>query len=382
MLSKFSSALFLVSAGWVSAAAQVSVQVVFQNGDRLSGELKRADTQTIEIHPAATSLGDSVKIQWTADSVVELQLRTKAGGAPGCLYPPAGWSGVATSPLCFQTAVATRLTGATPSLAISAGTAAPQAYASLDSNAPEPPKAISLWTLNLGAPESIVQGTQSQQTFGGLLNTEVFFGNRNHFTLAAAGTHQHTIPLHKPPSHVDVFDSLLQLSHSYKNGFGVYATGEWFFNSSLGLAAERSGGVGVILPSLSLKSHPTGGEAPRELFAKTWTDLRYFNERLYNSTKLDLVGAVVHGELNFYPSSGMWSLTSGFAYKPMFNDRRAWQGTGSVSLNLVIAKHACFSITPAEDTYVNNSPKGYRRNYLKSSVGLKLVSDSKNKGCS
>jgi hypothetical protein len=382
MLSRFSSALFLVCAARIPAAAQVSVQVVFQNGDRLSGDLKKADTQTIEIHPAATSLGDSVKIQWTADSVVELQLRTKRGSAPGCLYPPPRSSGVASSPLCFQTAVATRTTGTTPSLAISAGTAAPRVYASLDSNAPEPPKAISLWTLNLGAPESIVQGTQSQQTFGGFLNNEVFFGNRDHFTLAVAGTHQHTVPLHKTPSHVDVFDSLMQLSHSYQNGFGVYATGEWFFNSSLGLAAERSGGAGVILPALSLKSHPTGGQTPREFFAKTWTDMRYFNERLYDATKLDLVGAVVHGEVNFYPSSGKWSLTSGFAYKPMFNDRRAWQATGGVSLNLVIDKHACFSITPAEDTYVNNSPKGYRRNYLKSSVGLKLVSDSKNNGCS
>lgn len=382
MLSRFSSALFLACAAWIPAAAQVSVQVVFQNGDRLSGDLKKVDSQTIEIHPAAGSLGDSVKIQWTADSVVELQLRTKAGSAPGCLYPPPGSSGVASSPLCFQTAVATRTTGAKPSLAISAGTVAPQVYASLDSNAPEPPKAISYWALNLNAPESIVQGTQSQQTFGGFLNTEVVFGKRNHFTLAAAGNHQHTVPLHKTPSHVDVFDSLLQLSHSYENGFGVYATGEWFFNSSLGLAAERSGGVGVILPALNLQSHPTGGETPREFLAKTWTDLRYFNERLYDSTKLDLVGAVVHGEANFYPSSGTWSLTSGFAYKPMFNDRRAWQGAGSVSLNLVIAKHACFSITPAEDTYVNNSPKGYRRNYLKSSVSLKLVSDSKKKGCS
>src|SRR5258708_37997147 len=93
LFKQVSSALFLVCAAWMPDAAQVSVQVVFQNGDRLSGDLKKADTQTIEIPPTATSLGDSLKIQWTADSVVDLQLRTKVGSAPGCLYPSSASSG-------------------------------------------------------------------------------------------------------------------------------------------------------------------------------------------------------------------------------------------------------------------------------------------------
>jgi hypothetical protein len=286
--------------------------------------------------------------------------------------------------MCFQTAKATRTAGGLPALAISAGTGPTRSFTSLDSTAPIPVAAESaeFWTLTLNAPESIVQGTQSQQTFGGTLTEDVYFGNKkNHFALAVNGTHQHTVPLHKSPSHVDTFDSLFQLSHMYDNKFGVYTTGQWFFNSSLGLAAERSGGAGVIFPALDVQSHPGGGEKTRELVAKTWMDVRYFNERLYNSSRLDLVGAAIHGEVNFYPASGLWSLTSGFTYKPMFNDRSAWQGAGSASLNLTIAKHVCLSITPADDTYINNSPKGYRRNYLKSSVGLKFVNDSNKRGC-
>ena len=159
----------------------------------------------------------------------------------------------------------------------------------------------------------------------------------------------------------------LCFSHTNSKQLGIYAIGEWFFNTSLGMAAERSVGGGFLFPAITSKSG--------NLYANTWFDFRYFNERLYATKKLNLAGSVVHGEVDYSPSNGTWFITFGMALKPMFNDWGASQASGSITFTLPVSNHVCVTVTPADDTYVGNSPSGFRRNYLKSSVGLKFWRD-------
>jgi hypothetical protein len=414
-----SRALILFLFQIATGAAGVNVQVTFQNGDRLSGELRRADALSVELRPAVPGLGDSLKLGWQADAIATLELGS-SGSSSACLYlsPSRQSNRISRLPggqLCFKSAVATRQRGADRSLHLTAKLPEPKGgnastvsphdesnylwIKSLDIIAPRDPQAttpsppitataaqpsspspgsgapaapagpfLSTWSVNINAPESITQGTQSQQLFGGLFRTDAYAGDQNHFTVVAAGTHQHNLSLHKPPQRTDIFDSLAQFSHSYANQFGVYGISEWFFNSSLGMAAERSAGGGILFPGFHTKSE--------NLTGRVWVDVRYFNERLYTSRKLNLIGSVVHGELNYFPTSGNWFLTLGLMAKPMFNDRGATQTSGSLTFTLPLGHHVCATLTPVDDTYMGNSPTGFRRNYLKSSAGLQILAGS------
>jgi hypothetical protein len=390
-------------------ATGITVQVAFDNGDHLSGEFARADTDGVEFRPNVPGLGASVKLKWTGDGVTALNLKAAANAASGCVYlvgtrPDSQIAGPEGGRLCFKSAVVTQ--GKDQALLVvsyrpipesdnpsrrapsgdlnssriqsveTASPASPQAAqqavaAPVTAVAPPPVHTAqfpSIWALNLNAPESIVQGTQSQQLFSGLFRTDLYDGDHDHFAFAASGSHQHNLSLHKPSQRTDIFDSLAQYSHTNSKQYGVYAIGEWFLNTSLGMAAERSGGVGFLLPSVSNKSE--------NLFAKTWVDFRYFNERLYSGKNLDLAGSVIHGEVNYSPSDGSWFITFGMALKPMFNDWGAKQANGSLIFTVPISTHVCATVTPADDTYIGNSPTGFRRNYLKSSVGLTILAGS------
>jgi hypothetical protein len=57
----------------------------------------------------------------------------------------------------------------------------------------------------------------------------------------------------------------------------------------------------------------------------------------------------------------------------MYNNWSAWQGNGSLTLTIPINSHFCLGLTPADDTYINNSPSGFRRNFLKSSASLQIL---------
>jgi hypothetical protein len=407
-------------------AGGVHVEVLFQNGDRVTGDLRRADTDSVEFHPHAAGLGDSVRLRWLTDGIAELRLQPTAGASTACLYlsasrPSKKGSEFNDRRLCFKSAVAIRADGADESLHLTAKrpeeavkgpessvangdkryfwvksfeveqavtVAAHNSQSAGNSTPPLPVQGadhargssrsqpssgrnghfLSLWSLNINAPESVVQGTQSQQLFGGLFRTDLYAGDANHFTIVTAGSHQHNVSLHKPPQRTDLFDSSVQVSHSYPDKFGFYGASEWFLNTSLGMAAERSVGGGIILPAFTSKSE--------NFFVKAWVDLRYFNERLYTPHKVNLIGSVVRGELDYSPTDQKWFITAGLIGKPMFNDTSAWQSNGSLTLTVPLSTHVCLTVTPADDTYIGNSPHGFRRNYLKSTAGIQILAGS------
>src|SRR5579872_165426 len=317
----------------VSAADPVTARVVFRNGDQISGQFQSADRSVIVLQPAVPGLGASVQLNWSTDNVAALQL-TKSDSEATCVYLSGrpGAQRVNALPggkLCFKHAEIVQERSAAGGLHVSAaplippspspsrqapdneanylGVTAvnvrkPQPTQMAAAAAPAPaagtPAFPSIWALNINAPESVVQGTQSQQQFGGLFRTDLYAGDQNHFSFSASGSHQHNLSLHKPPQRTDIFDSVTQFSHVRKNQFGVYGVGEWFLNTSLGMAAERSVGAGLLFPSISNKSG--------NLYANMWFDVRYFDERLYSGKNPHLTGAVVHGEIDYTPSSGSW----------------------------------------------------------------------------
>jgi hypothetical protein len=377
------------------SAATVTVQVFFQNGDQLTGELQRADASGVEFRPNVAGLGSRMRLAWQGDAIATLHLKAGSGPGSACVYvsetrQTSKMSRLAGGKLCFNSAVVTKQQGTDHALRLVAHAPAPKGdvnylwIQSVETIAPAPPAVTavtptatsatraaqlpSIWALNINAPESIVQGTQSQQQFGGLFRTDLYAGDENHFAFAAAGTHQHNLSLHKPPQRTDTFDSFGQYSRTNTKEYGVYVIGEWFLNTSLGMAAERSGGAGVLFPGLYSKSG--------DLYANAWLDFRYFNERLYSGRELKLAGSVVHGEIVYSPSNAPWFITFGTALKPMFNVWGASQASGSVTFTVPIHNHVCITVTPADDTYIGNSPSGFRRNYLKSSVGLQILAGS------
>jgi hypothetical protein len=387
--------------------------VVFKDGDRLTGNLTSVDTQSIEVIPLSKSIGP-LKLNWIDDGIDELRLdwtnkspgyiyflakdSSKNGRAPlktaevtlapdGTLHLRLRESAESLLSMAEQrTFSSLTLITPTPSPVAQASQAAPSAQTapvavSAASPAPQPAsKIVTMWSFNMNAPESFVNATQSSQTFGGGGRADTYFGDANHLILVAGGTHQHNASIGKAPITTDISDSYAQFSHAFvradnQSPFAVYGVGEWFLNTSLGMAAERSGGVGMAFPTVY-----SGSE---NLSFAARVELRYFNERLYTPTAepifsappvFNLLGSRIQGQLGYAPSDLKWFIKASWWYNPMFNHNGAnWQAYGNLTLAVPLGNHFCLGLTPADDTYFERVPKGNRRNYLGSKATLQVA---------
>jgi hypothetical protein len=380
---KIRVAALVILCVWFSSACwadDVSIVVVFANGDRLSGTLEELNGTELRIRPQAVhSLGTAITFNWEQDSMAEL----RAGA--GCLYPKGSAS------VCFQNAVVRRAADKTlsvtredgqilsgvielsPTAIVSETTnkETPGAAVALTAAAPQNPQSglISMWSVGLNAPESAVNATQSSQNLGGSLFSNLYFGDPNHLIISAAGTHQHNYSAGKSIK-TDIFDSYVQFGHTFgskpSTNYTLYEIGQWFFNTSLGVAALRSGGAGVVFPTWRSES--------KNFSFKVSADLRYFNERLYKvPASLDLVGSRFRSQAIYSPSDRKWSITAVAWINPMWNNEGAWLGSANLTVSVPFGKHVCLDFTPADDTYVENAPKGNRKNYLSSTATLKII---------
>ncbi|HEU5408312.1 MAG TPA: Ig domain-containing protein [Nitrospira sp.] len=145
------------------------------------------------------------------------------------------------------------------------------------------------WLLNINAPASVAFGTTSQQTYGGLLDMEIYEGRLYHSEVLSGGSYNRTWGIGSPSIYTDIFDGYFQQSRSLsEDRGGLYGRTEWFLNTALGMALQTSYGVGYFSPDK--KAGP---------FQLKWlADLRYFNERLYGTTShLSLAGSRFEGQL-------------------------------------------------------------------------------------
>lgn len=370
-------AVFLLGKSW----ADISATVRFTNGDRLTGAVVNVDTS--EVRFRADALGTVLTLHWQGESLGELDLKQ------GCVYRESGVK------LCFHSAVVRLSRDNTVSITTESG----KMKSGIMSLGPTPPtpappaamrqvapqsaersletetasasseKTVSMWSLGLNGPESVINATQSSQSLGGSLVNNLYFGDPNHLIISAAGTHQHNYSQGKSIK-TDVFDSFVQfgrtLGKDQSDQFTLYGIGEWFFNTSLGLAAQRSGGAGVFFPTLRSKSENFSFQAK--------ADLRYFSERLYGGHPvLDLVGSRFQTQAVYTASDRSWSILSVAWINPMWNNEGAWQGYGNLTLSLPFGKHVCLDFTPASDDYLENAPHGNRQNYLSSTATLKII---------
>ena len=380
---KFKVAAVVILCVWFSGACwadDISIVVVFANGDRLSGTVEALNGTEIRLRPQAVhSLGNAITINWEQDSMTELRV------GPGCLYPKGSAS------VCFQNAVIRR--GADKTLSVTGEdgqtlsnvielsptaivgqpphTETPSVEVALAGASPKTSKKglVTMWSVGLNAPESAVNATASSQNLGGSLFSNLYFGDPNHLIISAAGTHQHNYSPGKSIK-TDIFDSIVQFGHTFgstpSRKYTFVQIGEWFFNTSLGVAALRSGGAGLVFPTWRSES--------KNFSFKISADLRYFNERLYKvHAPLEMVGSRFRSQAIYSPSSRKWSITAITWINPMWNNEGAWQGSANLTVSVPFGKHVCLDFTPADDTYVENAPTGNRKNYLSSTATLKII---------
>jgi hypothetical protein len=375
-------ALSLPGTSWADAVATV----VFTNGDRLTGTLKDLSGTQLQFRPALHTLGDVLNMGWEKDAIGELDL------GPGCVNQEG--ANVKTAEVCFQSAIIRpasdntvtmttedgQMFSSITSLTIAAAKTNPAANgavvpkketASKKKNASSNPShdLISMWSLGLNAPESAINATQSSQNLGGLLVSNLYFDDPNHLIFSAAGTHQHNYSTGKSIK-TDLFDSFVQFGHTFGSKpsakFTFYQVGEWFFNTSLGLAAQRSAGAGVFSPTLRPLSE--------NFSLKFGADLRYFNERIYGtSSVLDLAGSRIQAKAIYKSADRKYFISAVTWINPMWNNESAWQAYGNLTLSLPFGKHVCLDFTPASDEYLENAPHGDRKNYLSSTATLKII---------
>jgi len=146
------------------------------------------------------------------------------------------------------------------------------------------------WSLNVLAPDLITLGTENQETLGGIFTFDLYEGSQNHSRLAVSGTHDKTWEIGSPFVATDVLDSFLEQSHSFgPNRGGIYGKVEMFFNTSLGMALQKSFGAGYYSRTI-----------PKGALRFNWSaDARYFNQRLYGGSTSDLVGSRLEGQVTY-----------------------------------------------------------------------------------
>ena len=377
ILGVFARALFFCTSISTALIAQVAGgggpndadQISFLNGDRLSGSLMEVSVESIRFKTAAFG---EVTIKWEAVR----EIRSKSGW----IVMNAENRFDESSFQRFGEAIVTKpaaapvvsLDGAAPVSLDPSSTAkfgdqkpTSQALAYCLGPYPEDPfnRQKTSWFLAVNAPESMINGTNSQQQFGGAASLNICERTKvNHSVLSVGGQHMRTWKIHQPSIITDTFDGALEQQHMFKrpDGAGVYGIAEMFFNTSLGMALEKSFGVGLFSAQFTKGRFSYSARA----------DVRYFNQRRYNvKSTQDLAGARLDGQGRY--KLGKFSVNGHVWIEPMFNNAQALQGFGRLAPGVSLGPWVCLSLTE-EDDYLGNSPPGKRKNYLSSSLTLKI----------
>jgi hypothetical protein len=344
-------------------------QVMFLNGDRLSGLLVEVSAESIRFKTVA--LGE-VTIKW--DSVREITSSNRWI----VLNPQKSFEESAYRQ--FHQAVLRNVNG---SIALKLDGApdvpvekqfdaqfgdqkpAPQQFSECLGPYPDDPFTLqeTAWFLGINAPETMVNGTQSQQQLGGSASLDVCEKTRvNHSVVSVTGQHTRTWKIHQPSITTDTFDGSFAQQHMFRSpdGGGIYGIADMFFNTSLGMALQKSFGIGVFSPQF------TKGR----FSYSTKIDVRYFNERRYNVTPtLNLAGIRIDQQARY--KVNRFSINGEAWINPMVNDAQALQGFARLAPAIAWTPWLCVSLSEEED-YLGNSPPGKRKNYLSSSLTLKI----------
>lgn len=256
--------------------------------------------------------------------------------------------------------------------------------AGLPRAAPVPTPPSNSFAFALNSPITVVDATQSQQTFGGvvrmLLNAPDLCAQPHLYTaVAAEANHDRKYKPHSgiPANITDTFDGTLSVTNRFWGKTQAYGLADFFGNSSLGIGLQQSYGGGVRRNLFSTFCPAVAGRNYR-LSVDASLGARYLRQRLYApGGKLNLGG--IRPALDFLytrlskASDGTtkdsyelrWSLWA----MPMVNNDKAIQAGGSFQFSLPIGPLLSLQIRE-EDDFINNAPKLKRKNYLKNTAAI------------
>jgi hypothetical protein len=138
------------------------------------------------------------------------------------------------------------------------------------------------------------------------------------------------------------------------NALYSYVTANLYHNNSLGVYLRQSygGGFGVVHGNLELDA-----------------DIRLIGEHFYSpGLSATLAGAGLKASYDL-PIGDKAALTLMEQFVPVFNQERAWFSNAYAGLNVPITPKWSFTVA-AYDNYLRNAPPTFRRNYLKSTIGI------------
>jgi hypothetical protein len=234
---------------------------------------------------------------------------------------------------------------------------------------PATPSSSFGWSVGLSAPQAFTSGTQSQQMLGGSLGLEFDEGILNHTLVSGGGTHTRTWKVGSPFVTTDLFDAYFQQGRLFRpQGAGLYGRVETWFNTSLGMALQKTYATGLFSPSK--RAGPTQ--------VKGQFDLRYVDERLYGTAPaLHLFGSHFEGQAVYRKLDASGQKDKYFILlktwvNPMWTNERALQAYGTLTVSIPFGHSVCLDVNPIEENYLRNAPPGKRPNYVTSKISVKI----------
>jgi hypothetical protein len=383
-LRTFRSTLLIFVAGLLACGpclAQTTVesvhsansdQVIFLNGDRITGRIEELTKDSIRLDSRA--MGEVTVSLYTVKEIT-------TNGRRLVLDPQEGITATSSPKTSYVTVASASRTSTSDidsgpsSYSLGASTFSVSDQSASDSKSLACNTEVldsklklrpSLWTLGITtAPgETVILGTQSQQSFGGFMTVYVCEKTQlNESDFDITGLHTRSSKIHKPSITTDTLDGRFVQKHEFSNplGAGIYGIADMFFNTSLGLALQKSFGIGLFTRSFG---------DPRGFSFRAQTDFRYVNERLYDSSpSLNLAG--IRFDLQGRYTKGRFSIGAELEPVPMLNDVHAFQGFGKIGPSYKLNPWFCVGLNE-EEHYLGNAPLGFRKNYLASTLSLTI----------
>jgi len=366
----FKSARLILSALWLTSCAlfggtapqsPTPDAVLFKNGDTLTGTIVRATSATVSFsNPAVGNL----TLKWSDIKSLKFQheIRITSGREAARSFHAATGSAAGTPSAAGLDLFATEV-GETTAVTIREV----QEITGLDRCASGIQSACPQWQLQtLKISTAFLTSTQHQQTYGGEIlllrpwRPEDAGWPRQRTLIDLLPTYDEKRKNSLPGSAnitQDYFGRFQHLLFLTGDRFYASTTADLFRDNSLGIYFQQSygAGVGTLQNGLELDA-----------------DLRFIGEHFYGSTpSVGLVGTELSERYTFglnWIRPGTTLTEAGF-FIPVFNQSRAWQGRGRVDLLVPITPELGFSTTLI-DNYVENAPPAFRKNYLRTTVGL------------
>jgi hypothetical protein len=331
--------------------------VSFKNGDTLTGSVLLATSATVNFSNKGVG---ALTLKWTDLKGIDIHHPIRVVDAQG---KPQDLDGAAftVAPTSSAAKLDLQISGKDTAIAdVKSITGLDRCSSGIQSACPG-------WQLQqLAVNTAFVTSTQHQQTYGAKLT--LF---RNWYPEDDGWPHERTrielLPNYdekrkneKPGSAVitqDYFGRFQQMIFLNSDSLYVPITADLFRNNSLGVYFEQSYGAGL----------GTLRKNGLELDA----DIRFIGEHFYGVTpSLSLVGSELQEQYEFNLPAGFVFFET-LDYVPVFNASHAWQGKAVAGLlkPIVFTPKLSFSAMVTDD-YIENAPPTFRKNYVKTTVGL------------